>query len=167
MKNILSGIWKQAKGNLLIRDLFDMGFETLYDAAKYVIGSEDEQYSFRRNRELIDISYKFRFFMYKEKTYIIKVFNTDGIPIEYFNAVRLKKILDDKDINYIKIVQPEIIQLEEKGRLGLLQEDYGYTLYENIEECRKMLSVVEVFKVYQVLMDCGVFCGVVAKNRMS
>lgn len=165
MKNILSGIWKQAKGNLLIRDLFDMGFETLYDAAKYVIGSEDEQYSFRRNRELIDISYKFRFFMYKEKTYIIKVFNTDGIPIEYFNAVRLKKILDDKDINYIKIVQPEIIQLEEKGRLGLLQEDYGYTLYENIEECRKMLSVVEVFKVYQVLMDCGVeWSGFLPRN---
>ena len=165
MKNILSGIWKQARDSLLIRDLFDMGFETIYEAAKYVIGSEDEQYSFRRNRELIDISYKFRFFKYKEKTYIIKVYNTDEIPIEYFNAYRLKETLDDKAIDVIQIVCPVIIRLEEKGKIGLLQEDYGYTLYENIEECRKMFSVIEVFKIYQVLMNCGVeWSGFLPRN---
>lgn len=165
MKKILSGIWKQAKDSLVIRDLFDMGFETLYEAAKYVIGSEDEQYSFRRNRELIDISYKFRFFKYKEKTYIIKVNNTDEIPIEYFNAYRLKETLDDKAIDVIKIVCPVIIRSEETGRIGLLQEDYGYTLYENIDECRKMFSVIEVFKIYQVLINCGVeWSGFLPRN---
>lgn len=66
MNNELSGIWKQVSDYFYIKDLSELGFCELSKAAEYVIDSTEEQYSFRRNRELLDIEYRFRYFKFKK-----------------------------------------------------------------------------------------------------
>lgn len=165
MRNELNGIWKQVSDFSITRDLSELGFIKLSEAAKYVLNSFEEQYFFRRNRELIDMTYRFRCFQFQNKHYIIKVCKANEIPIEYYNALQIKEKLEKNVIDCIQIVCPVVIQSDENGIIGLLQEDNGYTLYENVEECRNQFSIKKIFQIYSVLLKIGIeWSGFLPRN---
>lgn len=165
MNNQLSKIWKQVRQYTQKKDLADEGFCNLMEAAKYVMCSDEEQYSFCRNRELIDISRRFRCFQYQKRNYVIKLFVSNEIPVEYYNALRIKQILEKYNVELINIVLPVFIQSGHKDQIGLLQEDYGFTLYENINNCSNKFDINEIIEVFGLLLKLGVeWSGFLPRN---
>lgn len=163
MNNQLSGIWRQVRKCLPTIDLADKGFTNLIESAKYVMNSVEEQFAFRRNRELIDISHRFRCFQYQRKRYIIKICESNGIPIEYYNALRIKSILRERNIDKIGIVLPVVIHAENK--IGLLQEDHGYTLYENLNDCYNNFKIDDILEIFDLLLELGIeWSGFLPRN---
>lgn len=53
MRNELNGIWKQVSDFSITRDLSELGFIKLSEAAKYVLNSFEEQYFFAVTENLL------------------------------------------------------------------------------------------------------------------
>lgn len=156
MKNELSGIWKQVFPEQPSSTLQDLAFDNLIDTAKFVIDSEKPEYAFRRNRELVDLSHRFRFFCFQGINYVLKLTKPNEIPIEYVNALRLDKRIKDIGLTKVHVVIPQLIQSDTDGTIGLLQEDHGFTLYESIEQTQKRIDLREMMSLYGTLLNNGI-----------
>lgn len=156
MKNELSGIWRQVIRNPLTDSLQEPPFGDLINAAKFVMDSQSPVYAFRRNRELIDLSYRFRFFRFHDTDYVIKRTKPNEIPIEYINALQLDKRIRKLGLAHVHVVVPQLVCSDSDGTIGLLQEDHGFTLYENIAQSRNQLNLGELMRLYGTLLNHGI-----------
>jgi len=152
-------IWQKAsntsnyyKDNIVIAD-------TLEDATKQVMISDDIKYAFRRNKEILDFKGKFKSFNYENKDYVIKIYN-NCIPKEYLNAIKAREILKNNNTFYVPI--PKLIKTN--NNIGLVYPDYGYTLHEDINQT-KLLGLDKIIFWFKELLTYGIeWAGFLPRN---
>ena len=134
--------------------------DSLEDATKLVMHSDDARFAFRRNKELFDFKGKFKSFAFRNKNYIIKTFNNNAIPQEYINAKRAKQLLKNIDSYYIPI--PKLIVSDNK--IALLYPDYGYTLHENVDTLPQ-IPLDKIMYCFKDLLSHGIeWAGFLPRN---
>lgn len=98
---------------------------------------KNNKYCFNLNSELIDTDDRFRIVKLKNKSYVIKKVSFKQASLEHSNAVEIKKLLADVDINGYKIIPiiPIIITLEFDSYI--ISEYKGFTLQESLYDIQK------------------------------